>query len=229
MSERMTELNQLWEKNFGEGLSPAEESRLAELMSDDTLMEAFSQEQAAAAAAEPEASLSVPQWAALDGRVLRRFSASRYSRLLKPLALACGVALVSAAGWGFFKSDAAKRPDLGLAGEKFSEKEKQPVAKAEKSRPALEKEKYGSREIRASKISVVLEQPSKGEAFVRVLDSKGSLVQTLHSGELAAGKFRFVWNGLDAQGRKASPGVYSIELKNSKGVETRRLEIREKK
>lgn len=49
-------------------------------------------------------------------------------------------------------------------------------------------------------------------ARARVLDTAGRLVRTLHDGALEAGPHRLRWDGADARGRPAPPGVYFVEV-----------------
>jgi hypothetical protein len=54
--------------------------------------------------------------------------------------------------------------------------------------------------------------PSRGEVRMDVFDLAGRLVRTLERGTLAAGPHRVTWDGLDAVGAPAPPGIYFVRL-----------------
>ncbi|HET7250132.1 MAG TPA: FlgD immunoglobulin-like domain containing protein [Gemmatimonadales bacterium] len=55
--------------------------------------------------------------------------------------------------------------------------------------------------------------PAPTDVDVVVYDLAGRDVRTLHSGRLAPGEHAVQWDGLDARGTKASPGVYFIRVR----------------
>jgi hypothetical protein len=59
---------------------------------------------------------------------------------------------------------------------------------------------------------ISFELARSGPATLRVYDASGRLVRALFEGSLGAGPHRVGWDGLDAQGRKASSGVYFYRL-----------------
>ncbi|MCW1915099.1 hypothetical protein OJ996_16045 [Luteolibacter sp. GHJ8] len=62
---------------------------------------------------------------------------------------------------------------------------------------------------RALEIAIDFQQPSDGKASVVIEKPDGSRVRNLISGQdLAAGKHRLVWDGLDEEGNIAAPGDY---------------------
>ena len=224
MNEALHELRGLWARHFEGKLSPAESARLDALMQDAELMEAFSQEQAGLAKAEPMESLGEKEWSALDARMLRGFRRRKLALLWKPLALLAAAGLAAAAAWPRLNdSEASARPPLGVPAETFK------VAKPEEAprraqAVAAPRESY--HEVKARRFSVVLDQDQAGPASVRIFGASGALVAQLYSGKLEAGKHRFEWNGQEAQGRAAAPGNYEIEIKGSSGTERRDFELR---
>jgi flagellar hook assembly protein FlgD len=62
---------------------------------------------------------------------------------------------------------------------------------------------------------------------VAVHDLAGRRVRTLHRGGLAPGDHAFVWDGHDAQGRPASPGLYVVRVEaDGRRVETKMFRLR---
>lgn len=225
MNERLAELQKLWDKNFSSELSPAENARLSELMSDDTLMEAFSAAQAERSGLEPDSGMNEAEWKRVDSRVMATFARSRFSYWLKPLAIAFAASLAVAGSWSIFGSGSKERPDLGRSARSFNvESAAEPRAEAKE-----EAKSDGLHEIKAGKMSVLVEQKLSGQAAVRILDSSGRQVKSLFNGFLAEGKTRFEWNGLDSGGAKVKPGSYRIDIQTASGHETRKFEIRAKK
>jgi flagellar hook assembly protein FlgD len=54
--------------------------------------------------------------------------------------------------------------------------------------------------------------PRSGPTELRVFDSRGRVVRTLVSGELAAGFHSVIWNGFDDEGHRVASGVYFYRL-----------------
>ncbi len=54
---------------------------------------------------------------------------------------------------------------------------------------------------------------------LRIHDLDGRLVRILHEGILPAGVQKIVWDGRDAQGRRARAGVYYYRLRAGEKVE----------
>ncbi len=71
--------------------------------------------------------------------------------------------------------------------------------------------------------TVVLRMPAPGRARVRVHDAAGRVVAVIHDGGLSAGTTRLTWNGRNAEGRFAPPGVYLVRAESARGTATRRL------
>ena len=63
----------------------------------------------------------------------------------------------------------------------------------------------------------------EGDVELAVLDVAGRRVTTLVSGARPAGPHATVWDGRDASGRRAAPGVYRALLRTADGVRTRTL------
>lgn len=224
MNERLAELQKLWNKNFDGELSPEESRQLADLMSDGTLMEAFSDAQASHASAESLSGLSESEWSSLDRRVMALFRRRRLGVWVKPLGLAlmAGAAVAATAFW-FESNSAIDRPNLSLEGGSFSTEKTAVRPQAEQAQDNR------SHEIHADKITVLVTQAEAGKASVKILDASGTKIRRLYAGTMAPGKYHFQWNGLDDQGHKVTPGIYTIEVQNSAGIEKRQLAIRQKK
>ena len=56
-------------------------------------------------------------------------------------------------------------------------------------------------------------------------DVQGRQVAILESGHLGAGEHTAIWNGLGADGRKLSAGIYVIRLEAAEGLRTSKLVI----
>ncbi|MEH6493016.1 flagellar hook assembly protein FlgD [Halopseudomonas sp.] len=56
---------------------------------------------------------------------------------------------------------------------------------------------------------------NSGAVTVKVLDSSGSLVDTINMGSLEAGMHDFTWDGQDASGNVLPPGAYTFEASAS--------------
>ncbi len=60
-------------------------------------------------------------------------------------------------------------------------------------------------------------------AMLQVVGVDGRVIQTLHSGELAAGDYEFSWDGTDTDGNTVASGVYMAHLTTRTGVQSERL------
>ncbi|MEO7868845.1 MAG: FlgD immunoglobulin-like domain containing protein [Candidatus Eisenbacteria bacterium] len=65
--------------------------------------------------------------------------------------------------------------------------------------------------------------PMSARSRVEVLDLAGRSVALLHDGELEAGPHALQWNGRDAEGRRASPGVYLVRARANGGEIAKRI------
>jgi hypothetical protein len=223
MNERLAELTQLWNKSFDGALSPAENLRLAELMSDAKLMEAFAEAQALRANKENVSGLSDAEWSPTDRRLMAIFLRRSMMLRLKPLGLVLLAGVAIAGAYLYTQSgDSSARPNLSLEGESFGT-----LAPAQSE--AAPEEDNRSHEIHTGRITVLVDQIKQSHASVKILDASGEIVRQLYAGTLAAGKYRFQWNGRDAQGSKVDPGAYTIQIQSASGIETRHLTIRQKK
>ncbi|MCH8875056.1 T9SS type A sorting domain-containing protein [candidate division KSB1 bacterium] len=54
--------------------------------------------------------------------------------------------------------------------------------------------------------------PEASEVTLAIYNLRGQLIQTLHSGPIAAGQHSVVWNGNDSRGVKVASGVYVYRL-----------------
>jgi len=73
----------------------------------------------------------------------------------------------------------------------------------------------------SARIDYVL--PAAGHLSLRIYDTAGRLVRTLHDGPAAAGPGSALWNGLGDEGRTAATGVYFYRLEAASEVLTRKL------
>jgi hypothetical protein len=67
---------------------------------------------------------------------------------------------------------------------------------------------------------LTLELPDPSPVDAAIYDLGGRRVATLHSGPLPAGPQRLEWNGLDARGRRAPPGVYFARVRSGLAVKS---------
>jgi len=65
--------------------------------------------------------------------------------------------------------------------------------------------------------------PEAGEVTLAIYNLRGQLIQTLHSGPIAAGQHSVVWNGTDFRGAKVASGVYVYKLQAKDFVATKKL------
>jgi hypothetical protein len=65
--------------------------------------------------------------------------------------------------------------------------------------------------------------PRAGDVELALYDALGRRVQTLLRGSAAAGPVHVAWDGRDARGAEAPPGVYLLRLSALGRSETRRL------
>jgi 1,4-alpha-glucan branching enzyme len=67
--------------------------------------------------------------------------------------------------------------------------------------------------------------PRAGDAELAVFDPQGRRVATLLRGALPAGTREVTWDGRDAAGARAAPGVYLVRLRAATGAVTRRVAL----
>ena len=60
-------------------------------------------------------------------------------------------------------------------------------------------------------------QKNSTNVFVNIYDDAGSLVKTINLGSQEAGMHDFTWDGTDASGNLAEPGIYTVEAMASIG------------
>jgi hypothetical protein len=252
MSLRLDELNSLWSRQLEGQASAAEAKRLAELLEDPVLVDELAEAQAKLSSAEPAEALSASQWTGVDDGV-----ALSWKRFKAPLwatpaawAVAAGVGML---GLGVYMVNLPAPPQapsyrieemVWEPSRSAVEAEEEPVALAPSRprpqavtmpkmaaglRPAAPEAASLEREISGNKISFRVEQPSRGSFSMRVKDSRGRVLRTLYDGSLDAGKWRFEWDGSDAQGHKVGAGHYQVEMQSSGGHLSREVEIRTKK
>jgi hypothetical protein len=65
--------------------------------------------------------------------------------------------------------------------------------------------------------------PAESPVDLRVFEVSGRLVRVLATGGLPRGRHAVNWNGLDARGQRAAPGVYFYRLEAGEFIKTRRL------
>ena len=68
-----------------------------------------------------------------------------------------------------------------------------------------------------------LQVPEASEVKLAIYNQRGQLIQTLHSGPIAAGQHSVVWNGNDSRGAKVASGVYVYRLEAKDLVMTKKL------
>ena len=64
-----------------------------------------------------------------------------------------------------------------------------------------------------------------GPLTVEITDVAGRIVRTAREGEVTASRQEFRWDGRDAQGREAGPGVYFIRARMGEDVATRSVRL----
>ena len=65
--------------------------------------------------------------------------------------------------------------------------------------------------------------PEASEVTLAIYNMRGQLIQTLHSGPIAAGQHNVVWNGNDSRGVKVASGVYVYRLESKGFVLSKKL------
>ncbi len=65
--------------------------------------------------------------------------------------------------------------------------------------------------------------PTRSAVRVEILDAAGRLVRTISAGELGAGRHSLAWDGRDARGAAAGPGVYHLRLAAGDAVGSAKL------
>jgi len=65
--------------------------------------------------------------------------------------------------------------------------------------------------------------PEASEVTLAIYNLRGQLIQTLHSGFIAAGWHSVVWNGTDFRGAKVASGVYVYRLESKGFVLSKKL------
>jgi flagellar hook assembly protein FlgD len=71
--------------------------------------------------------------------------------------------------------------------------------------------------------TISFQLPVVSEVKLAIYNSNGQLVRALHSGEMAAGRHRVVWDGRDNRGQRVASGVYLYALKAGSFVAQRKL------
>jgi hypothetical protein len=69
-----------------------------------------------------------------------------------------------------------------------------------------------------SSIRISYELPHAANIALRIFDTQGRLVRTLHQGSMGAGSHRLHWDGYDGAGRRAAEGTYFIRLRAGDGT-----------
>ncbi len=73
--------------------------------------------------------------------------------------------------------------------------------------------------------AVAFDLPARADVELRVLDVRGRLVRVLEAGVREAGEHRAAWDGRDAAGHPAAPGLYFLELRGP-GIREARKTVR---
>ena len=66
-------------------------------------------------------------------------------------------------------------------------------------------------------------QQNSTNVFVNIYDQAGSLVKTINLGSQEAGMHDFTWDGTDASGNLAEPGIYTVEAMASIDVKNTQM------
>lgn len=74
-----------------------------------------------------------------------------------------------------------------------------------------------------SEASITYRIQRSGHVDLRVYDVKGRLLRTLFGGEQTAGEYTVVWDGLDASGYHAGPGVYFCRMQSGRESRTAKV------
>jgi len=85
-----------------------------------------------------------------------------------------------------------------------------------------------AKELEGEKLSVLVETQRSSLVTVRILDHKGKEVRALYAGVLDAGQWVFHWDGLLADGKRASVGQYRIQVENGPHVLSKVVRIEAK-
>lgn len=67
------------------------------------------------------------------------------------------------------------------------------------------------------------ELPEASDISLIIYDVRGKIVRTIESGHLAAGRYTYVWNGLDSENSPVSTGVYFAQLGSESGTQTTKM------
>jgi hypothetical protein len=71
--------------------------------------------------------------------------------------------------------------------------------------------------------AIGFDMPRAGEVQIEVLDVSGRLVRTLLTGSRPAGRHSVEWDGMDAAGRRASPGIYFARMQSGEFAATSKM------
>ena len=74
-------------------------------------------------------------------------------------------------------------------------------------------------------LRVVVKRSSPGTATVKVVNSSGTPIRLLYSGNLGTGDWAFEWDGQDGNGRLVGPGQYRIEVLTEGVTQSREVVI----
>jgi len=77
-----------------------------------------------------------------------------------------------------------------------------------------------------AEVAVPIELDRPGKVSMGVYDGRGRLIRRIHVGDdMAAGKHKIVWDGLNEQGKAVEPGEYEWRLVNSPGLKSQFLTL----
>jgi hypothetical protein len=77
----------------------------------------------------------------------------------------------------------------------------------------------------SDRVALRVTVPATGGARLRILDASGRVVATLFDRAIEAGSFDAIWDGRDASGARAAPGVYFARLETGAAAASARISL----
>jgi hypothetical protein len=231
MSEKLEKLKSLWSESLQSegGLDKAGQKELDALMQDAELVESFSRDQETRA---NEELLPEVDWKKVDAAVAHRHHRQSipWGKALLVVAAALGTGWVgthwlilrdwnpphqvlSAPAWmGVDPAAGANEKPFKPAASAQPVHNFSNILPAHASRvgpPPKHADLLVSQGPKGIEIDLSLARDSRASLVVATPD--GRVIKSLHQGPLPAGVWRFVWEGLDSQGRSPGPGKYRVK------------------
>jgi hypothetical protein len=234
-AENLKQVRRLWSQQMEGTIDKAGTKHLNALTQDAELMEAFSEDREAGAHAEPAPELD---WAKVDAAVKQTYhkQSISWSKALMVIAASVVVGLAASQwllkrdwnaaeekkttpGWMHQGTETAKSKAVAAYREPAPGKLVIPSNASHLGGPPAASDLRVSPGPKGFKAD--LDQAHSGIATLVVVNAAGTPVRTLHVGQLQAGKWRFIWEGLDDTGKNPGPGKYKIKA-NVSGLEINR-------